>query len=197
MPLPAPTLYPPFNIIRLSHATLGCNDLSASKAFYVDTLGMQITDEDSNTVYLRAMEERGHHSLILANGDASVRVLSFKVFAEEELDKAFDWFCAKGHNVEWVERPYQGRTLLTHDNVGIPIEFYFAMDRLETIHQKYALYKGVMPLRIDHFNCFVPNVDDSVAFWGQMGFRVTEYTEDEASGRLWAAWMQRLSLIHI
>jgi len=125
-----------------------------------------------------------------------VRVLSFKVFAEEELDKACDWFSAKGHTVEWVERPYQGRTLLTHDNVGIPIEFYFAMDRLESIHQQYALYKGVKPLRIDHFNCFVPNVDDSVAFWGEMGFRVTEYTEDETSGRLWAAWTQRKGGVH-
>ena len=196
MPLPAPTLYPPFNVIRLSHATLGCSSLSASKAFYVDTLGLQITDEDSDTVYLRAMEERGHHSVVLTKGDATVRVLSFKVFAEEELDKACDWFSAKGHTVEWVERPYQGRTLLTHDNVGIPIEFYFAMDRLESIHQQFALYKGVKPLRIDHFNCFVPNVDDAVAFWGEMGFRVTEYTEDETSGRLWAAWTQRKGGVH-
>ena len=196
MPLPAPTLYPPFNVIRLSHATLGCSSLSASKAFYVDTLGLQITDEDSDTVYLRAMEERGHHSVVLIKGDATVRVLSFKVFAEEELDKACDWFSAKGHTVEWVERPYQGRTLLTHDNVGIPIEFYFAMDRLESIHQQFALYKGVKPLRIDHFNCFVPNVDDAVAFWGEMGFRVTEYTEDETSGRLWAAWTQRKGGVH-
>ncbi len=35
------------------------------------------------------------------------------------------------------------------------------MDRLPPIHQKYALYKGVKPLRIDHFNCFSPNVDES------------------------------------
>ena len=196
MPLPAPTLYPPFNIIRLSHATLGCKDLSVSKAFYVDTLGMQITDEDANNVYLRAMEERGHHSVILAKGDAAVHVLSFKVFAEEDLDKAHSWFSGKGHKVEWVERPYQGRTLLTHDNLGIPIELYFAMDRLESIHQKYALYNGVKPLRIDHFNCFVPNVDDSVEFWGEMGFRVTEYTEDDDSGRLWAAWTQRKGGVH-
>ena len=59
MPIPAPNLYPPFNIVRLSHVVLGVTDLEASKAFHVDTLGLQITDEDGDTVYLRAMEERG------------------------------------------------------------------------------------------------------------------------------------------
>ena len=196
MPIPAPVLYPPFNTIRLSHVTLGVADLAASKAFYVDVLGMQVTDEDADTLYLRAMEERGHHSVVLARGAANVRVLSFKVYAEEELDKAYDWFEQKGHSVAWVERPYQGRTLLTHDIFGIPIEFYFMMDRLEPIHQKYALYKGVKPLRIAHFNCVVPNVDEAVAFWGEMGFRVTEYTEDEESRHLWAAWMHRKGGVH-
>ena len=70
------------------------------------------------------------------------------------------------------------------------------MDRLPPIHQKYALYHGVKPLRIDHFNCFSPDVDASVAFWNSFGFRVTEYTEDEASHRLWAAWMHRKGGVH-
>jgi catechol 2,3-dioxygenase len=196
MPIPAPTLYPPFNVIRLSHVTLGVSDLTASKAFYVDTLGLQVTQETPDALYLRAMEERGHHSVILQKGDVNVRVLGFKVFAEEELDKAHDWFAAKGHAVAWVERPFQGRTLQTHDTFGIPIEFYFQMDRLEPIHQKYALYNGVKPLRIDHFNCFVPDVDQAVSFWGEMGFRVTEYTEDEESGKLWAAWTHRKGGVH-
>ena len=196
MPIPAPVLHPPFNVIRLSHAVLGCTDLEASKAFYADTLGMQVSAQTDDALYLRAMEERGHHSIVLQRGDAKVRGLAFKVFGEEELDKAHDWFRGKGHEVDWVDRPYQGRTLRTHDNLGVPIEFYFKMDRLEPIHQKYALYKGVKPLRIDHFNCFVSDVDKSVAFWGEMGFRVTEYTEDEESGRLWAAWVHRKGGVH-
>lgn len=30
-----------------------------------------------------------------------------------------------------------------------------------------------MPLRIDHFNRFSPKVDTSVAFYNDLGFRVT------------------------
>jgi catechol 2,3-dioxygenase len=70
------------------------------------------------------------------------------------------------------------------------------MDRLEPIHQKFALYRGVKPLRIDHFNCFSSNVDESVAFYNEIGFRVTEYTDDAETGRLWAAWTHRKGGVH-
>ncbi|MCC0022037.1 MAG: 3,4-dihydroxyphenylacetate 2,3-dioxygenase [Nitratireductor sp.] len=197
MPIPAPNLYPAFNIVRLSHVEFTVTDLAASRAFYVDLLGLQVTDEDERTIYLRAMEERGHHCLVLHKGDAPrASALSYKVYDEADLDRAKEWFETKGLPAQWVERPYQGRTLRTQDLFGAPMEFYHRMDRLEPIHQKYALYHGVKPLRIDHFNCFSPDVDASVAFYNEMGFRVTEYTEDEETNRLWAAWLHRKGGIH-
>ncbi|MEO1494946.1 MAG: 3,4-dihydroxyphenylacetate 2,3-dioxygenase [Pseudomonadota bacterium] len=197
MSLPKPNLYPPFNIIRLSHVVFGVTDLAAARAFYVDTLGLQITEEDGGRIYLRAMEERGHHCLVLEQADTpNVRALAFKVFDEGELDKAHAWFTAQGLPADWVERPYQGRVLATQDCFGMPLELYYEMDRLPPIHQKYALYKGVKPLRIDHFNVFCPDVDRAVAFYNQIGFRVTEYTEDAETGRLWAAWTHRKGGVH-
>jgi catechol 2,3-dioxygenase len=197
MPIPAPNLYPPFNIVRLSHVELVVTDLAKSRAFYVDTLGLQVTDEDSDTIYLRAMEERGHHCIVLRKGDTPrARDLGFKLFDEASLDAAETFFRDKDLPVEWVDRPYQSRTFRTRDPHGIPLEFYCRMDRLPPIHQKYALYRGVKPLRIDHFNVFSPSVDESVAFYNQLGFRVTEYTEDEASGKLWAAWTHRKGGVH-
>ncbi len=198
MPVPAPNLYPSFNTVRLSHACLNVANLKQSKKFYTEILGMQVTDETPKNIYLRAMEERGHHSVILQLSDqpGTVEVMGFKTFDEEDLDKAKLHFSSQGGPTKWVERPYQGRTLLTSDNIGIPLEFYHKMDRLPSIHQQYALYRGVKPLRIDHFNCFSPDVDASVEFYNSFGFRVTEYTEDEVSGKLWAAWMHRKGGVH-
>ena len=197
MPVPTSNLYPDFNVVRLSHVELVVTDLAKSKSFYETTLGLQVTGEEDGRVYLRAMEERGHHCIILTKGDKPVvRVLGFKVYAEQDLDKAKDWFEAKGRATEWVKRPHQGRTLLTSDPHGIPLEFYASMEKLASIHQKYALYRGVKPLRIDHFNCFTESVDMSVAFYNEMGFRVTEYTEDAESKKLWAAWMHRKGGVH-
>ena len=165
MPVPPPVLYPPFNVVRLSHVELGVTNLAAARAFYVDTLGLQVTHEDKATIYLRALEERGHHCMILRQtATAQVGVLGFKVFAEADLDGAHGFFAAQGLPAEWVRNPFMGRTLRTADPHGVPLEFYAAMDRLAPIHQKYALYHGVKPLRIDHFNCFSPDVDASVAF---------------------------------
>jgi catechol 2,3-dioxygenase len=197
MPVPKPRLYPDFNIVRLSHVEYGVTDPAASRAFYADTLGLQVTHEDKDVITLRAMEERGHHCIVLRKSSrAHARVLGFRLYDTPDLKKAEAWFKAKELPTSWVERPWQGRTLLTQDVFGVPLEFYVEMEKLPAIHQKYALYKGVKPLRIDHFNCFTPDVDASVAFYSEMGFRVTEYTEDEVSGKLWAAWMHRKGGVH-
>ena len=80
MPVPVSILSPPFHIVRLNHVLLTVRDLAASKAFWADTLGLQVTDETSERVYLRAMEERGHHCIILQKGaEPVVRHLGFKV----------------------------------------------------------------------------------------------------------------------
>lgn len=197
MPVPAPVLYPPFNIVRLSHVEYRVTDLARSRAFYVDTLGLQVTHEDDTTIHLRAMEERGHHCITLKRADvADVGVLGFKLYDEADLDRAERFFCEKSLPVEWIERPFMGRTLRSRDPWGIPLEFYAKMDRLPPIHQQYKLYRGVKPLRIDHFNMFSADVDASVAFYNEMGFRTTEYTEDDETGRLWAAWMHRKGGVH-
>ena len=73
MPVPAPNLYPAFNVVRVSHAELIVTDLDASRAFYADTLGLQVTFQDSEIICLRAMEERGHHCLVLRRGAVSCR----------------------------------------------------------------------------------------------------------------------------
>jgi catechol 2,3-dioxygenase len=197
MPVPAPNLYPPFNIVRLSHVEYRVTDLARSRAFYVDTLGLQVSFEDDSRIYLRAMEERGHHCIVLVRSDAAdVGVLGFKLYDTPDLDAAQAWFAARGLPTQWVDRPFMGRVLRTRDPFGIPLEFYVQMDRLAPIHQQYRLYNGVKPLRIDHFNMFSSDVDASVAFYNDIGFRVTEYTEDDKSGRCWAAWMHRKGGVH-
>ncbi len=197
MPLAAANLYPPFNIVRLSHVELRVTDLAWSRGFYVDTLGLQVTQDDADTLYLRALEERGHHCMILKRAaQPSVGVLGFKVWDDGDLDRAAAWFKAKDLPASWIERPFMGRVLRTRDPWGTPLEFYAAMDRLAPIHQQYKLYRGVKPLRIDHFNLFSSDVDGAVAFYGEIGFRLTEYTADDDTGRTWAAWMHRKGGVH-
>lgn len=198
MPVTKPVLNPPFNVVRVSHVDFVVTDLAASKAFYVDCLGLAVTDETAETVYLRAIEERNHHSIVLHKGEAPMaRAAGFKVLSEEDLDQAAYWFDKKGLRAEFVEREFQGRTLRAVDPLGMPLEFYYKMDGAESLLQNYSAYRGARIQRIDHVNCFTPDVQVSHDFYNEIGFRVTEYTETEdPDPKLWAIWMHRKGNVH-
>ena len=172
MPLPKINLNPPFDILRISHTKFYVKDLEKSRMFYEDILGLQITARTEKQLFFRGMEERTHHCLILEEGNIpEVGNLSFRLKNENEIEKAASYFSSINYSYNWVDRPFQGKTLSISDPHGMPLEFFYEIERLPTIHQKYFLYKGVKPLRVDHFNVFSPNVDKSVDFYNKIGFQ--------------------------
>ena len=198
MPIRKPAFDPPFNVVRASHVEFGVRDLAATRAFYVDCLGYLVTEETRNTLYLRAVEERNHHSIVLrAGGEPDVHALGFKLASEDDLDRAAAWFARRNFPTSFPEVPFQRRTLRTSDPCGIPLEFYAGMDRAERMLQRYAAYQGARIQRIDHINCFTPDVQQSYDFYTELGFRLTEYTEtDDADPKLWAVWLHRKGNVH-
>ena len=198
MPVRKPVLTPPFNVVRASHVEFGVRDIAASRAFYVDCLGYLVTDQTLDALYLRAVEERNHHSIVLRTSpEPLVHAIGFKVASEEDLDRAAFWFAHKGLPTSFPEVPFQGRTLRTVDSVGMPLDFYFRMDQADCMIRRYAEYRGARIQRIDHINCFTPDVQASYDFYTDIGFRLTEYTEtDDADPQLWAVWMHRKGNVH-
>jgi catechol 2,3-dioxygenase len=198
MPVHHPAGNPPFNIIRMSHIELGVSDLATSRKFYVDTLGLIETDQVGGSLYLRGLEERNHHSFVLTESEtADVRRLGFKVGSEADLDRIESHFQSKRLHTEWGVRHAQGRTLLARDPFGMPLEFCYEFEQVRRSLQQYGQYRGCYPQRIDHFNCFTPNVQSSHDFWAlDLGFRTAEYTRTEEGDELWAIWMHRKGNVH-
>src|SRR5436309_834229 len=119
MPLPKHVFDPPFNVVRASHVVLAVTDLGRSRAFYEDILGLVVEDSDKDTVFLRAFEERQHHSLVLKKtAIPACERIGFKVGSEEDLDRAAYFCAAKGLRHAFVETPYQTRTLRVTDPFG-------------------------------------------------------------------------------
>jgi 3,4-dihydroxyphenylacetate 2,3-dioxygenase len=198
MPVRPPNHSPPFNVVRVSHVELGVRDLAKSRGFYVDCLGYLITDEQQDALYLRAVEERNHHSIVLSQTDAPcVHAVGFKLASEEGLDRAAFYFARKGLPTSFPDVPYQGRTLRTVDPLGMPLDFYVRMDQADCMIRNYAEYRGARIQRIDHVNCFTPDVQASYDFYTDIGFKLTEYTEtDDPDPKLWAVWMHRKGNVH-
>src|SRR3979411_1196227 len=93
----APPSNPASNLVPRSHVERGVSDLAASRAFYVDCLGYIVSDEDKDALYLRGVEERNHHSVVLRkSNDIAALAIGFKVASEEDLDKAAEWLSARG-----------------------------------------------------------------------------------------------------
>lgn len=190
--LPPVNLRPSFNITRSSHVRLTVADLAESRNFYVNVLGLVVSDEDERTCYLRGLAEACHHSLVLELDEESAgtcRRVGYRVFFDEDLDIAYTWFRERGLPAEWVDVPYQGRTLHVSDPIGTPLELCAHMETRPRLHIDFEQYKGAHAQRLDHYQIFAPNTYELCAFYSELGFRNSEYLEH--GDKLLGAFMYR------
>lgn len=180
MALPKTNFSPAFNITRASHIVLTSRDLAASRKFYTEVIGLLVTHESADEVYLRGLEETCHHSLVLRGSSKrpTCEVLGFRVFADADLDRAKQYFDGAGVQASWIERPFQGRTLRLRDLAGMPIEFCATMPTEPRLHDQPHLHRGAGALRFDHTQCLVPDVLAAGRFYTEMGFRVSDFFVD-------------------
>ena len=189
--LPRPVYKPAFAITRASHVIHRVRDLQASKAFYVDLLGLAVSDETASTIWLRGMEEGCHHSLVLKAGEPGCERVGLRVLTEEDLERAHEHFKAAGLPVAWVEVPHQGRTLHTVDPASTLLEFCAVMETRPRLFHHVEAYRGAAAQRLDHFQILTPKVQQSLDFYMAMGFRLSEYVVHEGGEKLLMVFLQR------
>lgn len=189
----------PFDILRASHVELVVVDLDASLAFYAELLGMVVTERTGDRAYLRGWEEHLHHSLVLRRGErAAVDHLAFRVAEEADLDRLEQELRRHGCPTRWhTGEAGQGRALRTQDPLGFPLELFHEMETVGSATQEFHLQRGAPILRFDHVNLHVSDAERALAFWQQLGFRVTEYVAtDSEPERLTGVWLRRKPTVH-
>ena len=104
---------PDFNILRLGHIEYLVSDLARARDFYVDVVGLFETESDADHVYLRAIEDREHHSVVLTRSPSpGIGHFSFRVSCAEDLDRLAHKFAGLGLPMRWLaagEERGQGR----------------------------------------------------------------------------------------
>jgi catechol 2,3-dioxygenase len=82
------------------------------------------------------------------------------------------------------------------DPFGFPVSFYYRSGKHPWMLQEFHRHRGPAITRIDHVNVFSPTVGAMSAWYREnLGFRLTEYTEDK-EGVTWAAWLHRKGNVH-
>jgi len=188
-------------VLRPGHVQLRVMDLDAGVHFYRDVLGLEEMGRDaSGRVYLRAWDERDHHSIILRAADrAGMDFMAFKVASEETLDKLEADLRDFGMKTERIPA---GDLLETGERVrfeipsGHQIELYATKtcvgNHLGSVDPKpYSprFDQGIAPMRFDHALLYGPNVDKVLELFTKvLGFHLAEYVtlpDSDVPGALW------------
>ncbi len=190
------------NVLRAAHAELFVHDLVEAREFYVNLLGFVETASDNDHLYLRCLEDREHHSLVLCQRPhKGVSHIAFRVASPDDLVHLSRFAQEQELAQRWVigEEQGQSRALRLQDPAGLTIEFYHEMELVPRMLQQYHLHKAVQIMRLDHFNCQVPDVLATTTWYQQaLGFRTNEYTVKATphGDELWASWMSRKQTVH-
>ncbi|MDQ0474937.1 VOC family protein [Labrys wisconsinensis] len=192
MPLPSPVLDPPFTITRASHVVLDVADLTASRRFYEEVLGLVVTLAEADTLYLRGVEEACHHSLVLRRrgGPARCARIGLRVLTEGDLDKAQAFFAGRGCPAARAEVAHQGPTLHATDPFGIRLELCARMPTEPRQITRFHRHRGGSALRIDHVQLLTPHLEAALGFYTELGFWLTEYVGGSAED-IRAVFLQR------
>lgn len=182
MGLPATNTSPPFRPTRISHAVLSVTDLEASVAFYVNLVGLVVTQIDGDVAYLRGVEETAHHSLVLRrDAEPYAERLGFRVAAEDDLDAAKAFFDSRGLAAAWTEVPHQGRTLQATDVSGVAIELCASMATVRRCTLDFPQHTGAAATRIDHAQVHLVDPGAFAEFYTGLGFRISEYASEDGT----------------
>lgn len=197
-------------IAHAGHAELRVKDLGASKRFFTETMGLFVTDEDAETVYLRAWQDWEHHTLTLKRGDISaLEHLGWRVEDAESLEQFASRFKELDVPFTWLEAGVekgQGRAIRFSSPSGIPMELYWEMEWFPTKDPELASalpsfpYKfplnGVAPRRFDHFNIMTNDVAHEQDWLTKVLDIKHRYYVEGANGQRRGSWLSVTNLSH-
>jgi catechol 2,3-dioxygenase len=196
--IPTPTATPP-DILRCAYMEIVVTDLARSREFYVDVLGLVVTEEDENSISLRTFEEFIHHNLVLRQGPvAAAAAFAFRVRSPEDVDLAEAYYRELGCRTERRRDGFVagvGDSVRVTDPLGFPYEFFYQVEHVERLAWRYDLHGPGALVRLDHFNQVTPDVPRGRKYLEDLGFRVTEDIRD-SDGVTYAAWLRRKDTVH-
>ncbi len=197
-----------YDVAQLAHVELYTPKLKESVEFFTKFMGLQITAEVGDSVYLRAYEDFYHHSLKLTSGpEAGLGHVAWRASSKEALERRVQELEASGQGIGWIDgdlghgRAYQFTTPDGHpQEIFWDVEYYQAPEDQRTLlksrPQKRPL-QGIPARRLDHVNLMCSEVTPNKEFMAdRLGFKLRERIVVGEEEMELGAWMSVSPLVH-
>ena len=196
-------------IAHLGHAELLVRDLPASREFFTEVMGLFVTAETDEQVYLRAWQDWDHHTLVLTQaGESSLGHVGWRVSGPDGLAQFERHLEAAGVEVSWVEGSIGHGDAIRFQTpgAGVPHELYWEVEpfrdpapklrsRLPSHPQRFTA-SGVAPRRFDHVNFLVNDVAAEQDWTSRvLGVQHNYYVVGEGEARL-GSWLSNTNISH-
>jgi catechol 2,3-dioxygenase len=187
------------DLAHLGHVELFTPRLEASRAFFIDTFGLDEVAAEGDSVYLRAWGDFDRTTLKLtAAAEPGVGHIAWRTVSPQALDRRVYAIDASGHGIGWIDGDIgHGRAYRFRGPGGHTMELYYESERYEapdglraSLPNQPQAYpaRGAAPRRLDHLNILCADVSADSRFLGKMlGFHLRE--EIVIDERQAAAWM--------
>ena len=190
------------DVVRSAYAELVVTDLAAARWFYVDVLGLAVTAEDDDALYLRAFEEFIHHNLVLRQGPgappsphsptgcARPRTSTAPRPATAELG------CRTERRPAGFVTRASATRCASRTRSGFPFEFFYEAEHVERLTRRYDLLLGgraraAGPLQPGH-----PGRARAAAPTTRASASGCPRTSRTTRAPTYAAWMHRKHTVH-
>lgn len=174
----------PHYLSQLAHLELLSTDMEATVRFYTDIVGMDVTDRDTSSVYLRAWGDYFLYTLKITHSDKKgLGVIGWRADSAEALEECVAFLEKSGKGIGWVEADKgRGKAFRFVTTAGITHEVFWDVKWLREQGARKSIYadryasnnrKGACPRRIDHATYLVAKGSymEEKKFWKEMGLK--------------------------
>ena len=176
---------------KLSYLVITTPKLDESLKLYRDILGLEVSGQKDQSVFLRGWGENYKHSIELVEGpQPSLQCIGWRAAGEEELEIAVRRLEESGRGLGWVEPGFgRGRAYRYRGPGGHLHEIFWEVERYQAPPELSPAYpnrpqlyvpRGAAVREIDHVTVNTLDVIGDIRWYSDtLGYRFMEYIKDK------------------
>jgi catechol 2,3-dioxygenase len=195
-------------IAHLGHVEIFTPKPVESLRFFQEVFGMEVTQRQGQSVYLRAWGDYERSTLKLTEAkQAGLGHVAWRAMSPQALERRAQALAVSGAGHGWINGDLgHGPAYQFTDPDGHPMEMYYETEKYQAPEDlRSRLFnqpqrftgRGAAVRRIDHVNLLCQSVPENRTFFQDMlGFKLRELLQPEVEGNEEGAWLSVTPLVH-